>query len=166
MKTCGILITKKNSKRFPGKNRFMFERNVEIMIAVVGSRHTYMLTDDDYIFKKCIDMGINVIKKGPNIDDEMPSIEVIKYALMNIHIKYDIVCNILCNSIGHDEMGIIRAIEKLKSDESIIEVKSFDSNGDQSGIFAWWADKLPLHRHKISSINSNGKEIHYKSELK
>ena len=49
MKICGILISKEKSKRFPGKNRLLWQANAQILIDCVGRENVYMFTDDDII---------------------------------------------------------------------------------------------------------------------
>lgn len=163
---CGILITKKNSKRFPVKNRLLFKDNLKIMIEAVGKENTYMFTDDAEIADFCLNNDIKVIWKGLNIDDETSYLDVLRYAFMYINNKkYDVIATVICNSINHTSEKIIEAIHKLIDQPESIEIRSFDDKGNQSGIFVFRAEKFPDKWHHQGMIISNGREIHYESDL-
>jgi CMP-N-acetylneuraminic acid synthetase len=165
MKICGILITKEESKRFPEKNRKLFEHNLDIMINTVGHENVFMFTDDEYIAKVCFSKEVSVIRKRTNIDDEMSYLDVLRYAYMSIDEKYDVIVTVQCNSIGNIANDIFRAIDALKLDPHIVEVRSFNDHGKQSGIFAFKSGLIPEKWHHQAIIITNGKEIHYESEL-
>lgn len=165
MKICGILISKEKSKRFPGKNRLLWEDNARELLKFMWCGDIYMFTDDPEIIAKCRDLGIKVILKNVNFHDDYSYLEALKFAYRSISVKYDIIVSLLCNSVGHSMWEISNGIEKLKSDLSSDEVRSFDDNGNQSGIFIFRADRLPEKWHHMASIVSNGKEIHYEEEL-
>ncbi len=165
MKICGIMISKKISHRFPGKNRLLWKKNADILIDCVGVDNVYMLSDDQKIKSRCEFEGISIIDKKINIDDEMSYLDVLRFAYMSIPEKYDIIVTIMCNTVGHSKFAVINGIDKLIEDEQAAEVRSFDEYGNQSGIFIFKADKLPEKWHHMASIVSNGKEIHYQEEL-
>lgn len=165
MKTCGIMVSKKTSHRFPGKNRLLFKENAEILLQCLGIGNVYMLSDDQKIIDECLLMDINIILKKRNIDDELSYLDVLRFAYYSIGIKYDIIVTILCNSIGHTVSNVMEGIERLKNDPDASEYRSFDKNGLQSGIFIFKADKLPEKWHHMGAFLSNGKEIHYIEEL-
>lgn len=166
MKVCGIMAAKEHSKRFPGKNRLMYKHNLSILCDAVGRENVFMFTDDMEIMGYCIKKaGVWVIQKGINFDDEYNHLDILRYCIMNLNNKYDIIVSILCNTVGHTSEKIREAVRALQDHPEAIEVKSFDHDGCQSGIFAFWADRLPEKRHRIAMIISNGKEIHYKEEL-
>jgi hypothetical protein len=75
------------------------------------------------------------------------------------------IVSVLCNTVGHTSEKIREAVRALANDPESMELKSFDREGHQSGIFAFWADNLPETRYRVTSIFSPGKEIHYKEEL-
>jgi hypothetical protein len=165
MNVCGIMISKKISKRFPGKNLLLYRKNAEILVNCCGAGNVYMITDDNRIKAGCQTMGISVIDKNINIDDELSYLDVLRFAYYSIYKKYDIIVTILCNSVGHEYEAVMEGIEEINSNDDVIEVRSFDQYGVQSGIFIFRADKLPEKWHHMASIVSNGKEIHYRSEL-
>lgn len=165
MKTCGILIAKEKSKRFPGKNRLLWRDNADILIDCIGCDNVFMFTDDPEIIAKCRGLGIKVILKNINFDDEMSYLEAIRYTYLSLGVKYEAIVSILCDSVGNNIWNVADGLEKLSSDHHADEVRSFDENGNQSGIFIFRADRLPEKWHHMAAITSNGKEIHYREEL-
>lgn len=169
MKVCGIITAKKKSERFSGKNRFMFRHNLEIMAVALGKDNVFMYTDDKLIHDWCENNLFNYFVEPKRAADCLNHFSAMKSAYRKIldHGRnYDIIVTILCNTVGHAPINIVEAIAALQADPEAMEVKSFDNKGQQSGIFAFWADRLPEKRHRIVAINSNGQEIHYKEELK
>jgi len=165
MKVCGIIAAKEKSTRFPGKNRLMYKENLHNMSIALGKENIFMLTDDQEIYDYCISNGYTVHWEPPALALSGNHVFCLKYMNAVIKKEYDIIVTILCNTVGHSAMKIREAARALQCDPEALEVKSFNHEGHQSGIFAFWADRLPEKRHRIAMIISNGKEIHYKEEL-
>jgi len=165
MSTCKKKKKKKISKRFPNKNLLLFRENAEILIKCLGAENVYMLTDDYRIKAKCQVMGIAVIDKNINIDDELSYLDVLRFVYMSISKEYDFIVTILCNSIHHTKWSVMAGLKTIRNDSRVMEVRSFDEEGNQSGIFIFRGNKLPEKWHHMASVVSNGKEIHYRSEL-
>lgn len=166
MKTCGIMISKERSKRFPEKNRILFKENARLLQKVCGIPHTYMISNDLKIIEECYRLRIKTIYKNVNCHDELPYLEVLKHALYILPVKYDIIVSILSNSIGHSEIAIREGLEIIEKDSHVNDIRSFDNQGNQSGIFIFRVNNLPDKLYHQAAIISNGKEIHYKEELK
>ena len=134
MKTCGILIAKKNSKRFPDKNYLLYKNNLELMIDICGSENVYMTTNDRRIEHECTNIfkyGINVIWRGVNlIDDDQSYIEVLKFAWQSINKKYDYIISLVASSVGHKKEDILNGLFRLKNDYNSYEARSFDMHGN------------------------------------
>lgn len=160
------MISKEISHRFPGKNRLLFKENARLLQKVCGIAHTYMITNDMGIIEKCSEIGIKTIYKNVNCHDELPYLEVVKHALYILPIEYDIIVSILSNSIGHSEIAIREGLEIIEKDSHVNDIRSFDNQGNQSGIFIFRVSSLPDKLYHQAAITSNGKEIHYKEELK
>lgn len=165
-KICGIIGSKTISRRFPFKNRLLFENNLNILIDVLGREHVYMFSDDIEILSYCLLNKIAIIPKGPNFSDEHSHLDIIKFCINYIvDKKYNIIVSPLCNTIGHTPEDIENAINALINDPEAREVKAFDKSGHQTGLFAFWAESLPMVRHRVSAITCDAMEIHYRSEL-
>lgn len=165
MKVCGIMVSKEKSNRFPHKNRMLFEDNAKILLQFLGAGNVYMFTDDPVIKEICYQYSIVVISKNVNFQDEFPYIETIKFAYYAIMKQYDYIVSILSNSIGHTIGPIKKGLEIMKNDSQVNDIRSFDEEGNQSGIFIFRANSLPEKLYHQAAILSNGKEIHYQEEL-
>ncbi len=175
MKTCGIIIAKKNSIRFPGKNFHMvdgvpmFWHGVSVLKKFIPDNHLYVATDCEEIKIYSSQRGIRVIPRGPNVsDDEEPFFSVLKYAYQCLPESYDVIVSIAANSLYHDVDAIAHGLEIMKTQPEISEIRSFSDGGDQSGIFIFrhlvFEEPAMVLNH-MAAVKSNGREIHYKEEL-
>ena len=177
MKTVGIICVKENSNRFPGKNLHivdgapMFIHNARLLQNCPYIDKVYICLDTYDIAQYCVDPPhvYNVIQRNANMrDDEQPYFDVLKFAYQSINEKCDIIASILPNCIGHTQESVNQSIEKIINDSHVHEVRSFDADGNQSGILAF-RETIVKNDCKISnhmaSVNSNGREIHYLKEL-
>lgn len=173
-KICGIVIAKHNSNRFPGKNfakvedKPFFMHSVDLM-RKAGIEDIYVSTDSFLIDDICKNESVNVIFRGENVSsDNEDYFSVLKWTYKSLLIKYDIIVTVLANSYQHNHVSIINGLEKFE-DDYVSEVRSFDMYGNQSGIFMFTHEAI-MNKYEMSghmaSIISNGKEIHYKEELK
>ena len=173
MKAIGIIIAKENSIRFPGKNyhdvegKPMFLHAVNLLRDSKYIEKIVIATDSKIIKKYCKDM--TVIHRSKNITrDEQPFFEVLKFTYQSMSKRYDIIVSVLANSIEHTSGAVDKAIEKMMSDDHISEIRSFDNDGEQSGIFLL-RESVILEQHETSqhmaSVLSTGREIHYEDEL-
>lgn len=176
MKIIGIVIAKENSKRFKGKNYYpvdglpMFYHSVKLMEKTIDRKDIYVCTDSVFIKNYCSDRKIQTIDRGPNaIDDEQPYFEILKFAYQSINKKADIIVSVLANSIGHNPDAIKNGIAEMIKNKHVGEVRSFDADGNQSGIFLFreYLFKKEIHTlAHMASIKSDGVEIHTREELK
>lgn len=165
MNICGIMVSKEKSTRFPHKNRILFEDNAKLLLKVCGFGNVYMFTDDVEIKNQCAMLGIPIIPKRNNFDDEFTYLEALRYTFFSLPKKYDIIVSVQCDSVNHDVESVERGIELLKSDDHMTEVRAFNEKGKQSGVFIFRAEKLPDRWHHMGMVIDNGKEIHYREEL-
>ena len=176
MSAVGIIIAKENSIRFPGKNFHeynglpLFYHNVLLLKNCEKIDDVYVCTNSFKIINYCDERNIKTIFRPDNISfDEQPWFDVIKFAYYSLSYEYDILVSILANCIDHEQSILDSAIEKFIPDNSIKELRSFDNQGNQSGIVIL-RKEIVLFDNKISnhmaSIKSNGKEKHFKEELK
>jgi len=174
MKVCGIILAKENSNRFPGKNykeykgKPLFEHSLDLIRQFVKIEDIYICTDSSTIKIFC-NGKYNIINRYCNVNrDDEPYLSVLKYAYQFIAKSYDIIITVLANSINHDAEAIIEGIRILEKYDKIQEVRSFDSDGIQNGIFLF-REEFVLNcnstLHEMGYIYDPGKEIHYKEEL-
>jgi hypothetical protein len=169
MKVCGIMIAKKNSNRFPGKNRLLFEDNLKILINVCGEENTALVTNDTEIYNKCYNKKIIRHWRGPNAtEDEQPYMELIRFAYMNLPKKYDYIVSILANTIDHTKniVDVIKLkLQMMELSKNVTLMRSYNGANEQSGIFIFRTSRLPEKLYHEEMIYDSGCEIHYKKEL-
>lgn len=171
MKIVGVIVAKENSNRFKGKNYYMyygyplFWHNVQTMIDA-GITEVFVATDSKFIKDYCEDKNVSVIWRNDNINqDDQPIFDVLKYVHLLLG-KYDIMVNILANTINVKADDITRMLKCLK-DNNLKEVRSYDSNGVENGCMIFKSEVF--NKHEISAyvgaITTNSKEIHYEREI-
>lgn len=174
-KVVGVVVAKRESTRFPGKNYHivngepMFWGPVSCLLKSKYIDKVYVATNDrNNIFKYCIDRGVSVIWRGPNSSHpEEPLFDVIKFSYKSIDSSYDIIANIMANSIGHNQEDLDNAIELLVS-KGLKEVRSYSEENVENGILIL-DSSVVFEKHQLSSyvgmIQNNAKEIHYPNDL-
>ena len=74
----------------------------------------------------------------------------------------------MANCPGHTELDVKRALNKITSDKSINEIRSFDKDGNETGLMVF-KKKVIMENSSISShiaaIQTNGFEVHRKNDL-
>jgi len=174
MSAVGIIIVKEHSNRFPGKNYYfhngapMFYHNVELLLNCDKIDDVYVCTDSDYSWLYSYERNIKTIWRGKNISaDEQPFFEVLKYAYQSIPERYDYIVAILANCIGHKQDDVNTAVETA-IENNYHDVRSFNDSGRESGIIIL-KESVLINNFNISAhmgaVRSNGREIHYRSEL-
>lgn len=174
--TAGIMIVKKNSIRFPGKNfhhfkgKPLFANNVDALLGSIHIDTVYVGTDSDivseyYKFHK----NVHVIKRGCNISkDDQSLYDVLKYIYYSIYKQYDIMACVLANCINHKSSDMDRAIQLL-IDKHLNEIRSFNSDGVENGIVIIRTGVFEI-KHEISAyigaVISDGKEVHHVEDLR
>ena len=175
MKTVGIICVKENSNRFPGKNLHivdgapMFVHNARLLRSCPYIDDVYIVADGNSFDYWCDEYNLKMIRRGENMrDDEQEYFDVLKFAYQSINKRYDIITTILPNCINHTQEAVNKSIEKIIADDHVGEVRSFDADGNQSGIFSFREivvkSDCGISRH-MASVGSDGKEIHFKMEL-
>ncbi len=175
VKICGIILAKENSNRFPGKNyhevdgKPMFMHGVDLMKKFISPYNIYVAANSDIILGKTSINGCVPMSRLKNAcHDEQPFIDVLRTTYMQIAMQYDIIVSVLANSINHDSEALRQAIEIIQKNDKINEVRSFDIDGIQTGIFVF-REKFLLDfntsLHDSGSVIDPGREIHYIEEL-
>jgi CMP-N-acetylneuraminic acid synthetase len=170
----GIIIAKHNSNRFPGKNFFIYKNkpiflyNANLLINNKNIDDVFVSTNSFEIKKICEIEKIKIVERKINISyDDQSYFDVVRYTYFCLEKKYDWIITILANSINHKKEDIENVIATIKNDECN-EVRSFNSDGIESGILAF-SKNVILNQKEISSkiiyIKNNAREIHYASEL-
>ena len=166
MKTCGIMIAKENSNRYPGKNRNLFEDNLKILISTCGNENVYMFSNDCEIIKISKGYDVNILDRKINaIDDEQSYLDLLKYCYMDIDKEYDYIISILANSIKNKKEDIEKGLNIFNKNNKISLCRSYNDDGIQSGVFIFRPQKFPLIWYDEGCILNSGKEIHYEDEL-
>ena len=174
LKICGIILAKENSNRFPGKNWHevegipMFMHGAEFISSIIKPENVFIATDSEQVYQYSL-RCYNIIHREINAThDEQPYLDILRTVYMQLPYSYDIIISVLANSINHNIESLKRAIEIMQNDDSIDEVRSFDSDGKQSGIFVF-RERFLLNfnttLHPMASIQDDGREIHFKEEL-
>jgi len=138
--------------------------------AMMGCDHidsVVIATDDEDIAKYANDMGLIVVHRTINATTpDEPIFDVIKFAYKSLDRPYDIIVNIMANSIGHKSSDIDKGLELIVRSEAG-EIRSYGEDGIENGILI--LDSLQLPKHELSTyvgmIQTEASEIHYKWEL-
>ena len=169
-----IIAIKKNSKRFQKKNlqlinkEPLFWHSVKPFLTILKPKDIYIATDSQLIKKFCLKKKLNIIWRGPNKNkDEEPLFEVIKFAYSSLNFSSNFVLSVLANSPFHSKKNL-RDLKKQTLSSKFDEVRSFDKNGKETGLFGF-NSKMFSKKYEISSnlgsINGDAEEIHYKKEF-
>jgi|LakMenEpi03Aug12_release.lakeMendotaPanAssembly.Ray.scaffolds.fasta_scaffold474641_2 CMP-2-keto-3-deoxyoctulosonic acid synthetase len=169
-----IIGVKKDSKRLFKKNLRilgkypLFWQSIKCFTKFLDSQNIYVATNSMYVKKFCNKKKINVIWRGPNKSyHEEQLFDVLKYAYSTLNFKPKYILSVLANSPFHTDKNILDLINLIKTDK-YNEVRSFDKNGNETGLFAFKSKVLDT-QFQISShlgmICANAKEIHYLKEL-
>lgn len=162
--TCGIIIAKKNSKRFPGKNTHiyngkpLYKHNYDLLSSLFD---TYLCTNIPFLKEE------NIIYRGVNLStDEQPLFELIKFGYQSMPIAYEWIVCILANTINVDKKDVLKGLEIAKKN-NLKEVRSYGKNGVENGLLI--LHKTVINEPRISTyvgmIETDSKEIHYKNDL-
>jgi|GEM_PF-2423236 len=176
MKIVGIVIAKKESKRFNNKNIYivngvpMFWHAVCPLLKSNVIDDVYVATDSDIIKEYCRKREVNIIHRGVNaIHNDEPLFSILKHIYKCIENRYDIVVSILANSIGHQAIDIDKCVSMLIKNTELKEVRSCGRGNIENGILAI-RESVIYNKHELSTyigmIKSYGVEIHYEKDLK
>ncbi|MDC0461683.1 hypothetical protein OAM34_01600 [Alphaproteobacteria bacterium] len=169
------MAAKKNSKRFPGKNFYQYQgvplfwHSVQPLINSNLVSNVYVASDSDEVIKFCLDKDVKTIFRGVNaILDEEPLLNVLRYCVMTIDDKFDAIITIMANCPNHLISDVDSAINLMKQNPNLLEVRSFDKQGNETGLIVLRRSVI-LNNHQISShlgsIKTSGFEVHYKNDL-
>jgi len=173
MTSVGVVVAKKESKRFPGKNLYkvqgvpLFWHAVEAL-KKSGVDDVYVATNSEIISEYCTDRRIKIIWRGVNASENEESLfSLLKFCYKSISKKYDYMVNVLANSIGHTGEDVNKALNLIVENPTLKEIRSYDLRGIENGILVVSTDIFS--RHEISSyvgmIRDNAKEIHCIEDL-
>lgn len=170
----GLVAAKDNSNRFPGKNKYivdgfpLFYHSVKLLKESSLIDDVVVATDSEFILEYCKEKNIKTVWRPKNASrDEDKLISILRYAYYSLDQSYHTIVGIMANCPGNKlediEKGII-----LKEENDLKEVRSFDPNGLENGVLILDREILETNRdisYYIGSIQTTGKEIHYKTDL-
>jgi len=170
----GIVAAKKESSRFPGKNKFVFRdkplfwHSVETLLKSHLVNKVYVATDDEEIRSYCENKNVPVIWRNKNASDTNDKLlNILKFAFYSIKEEPSAIITIMANCPNHTVKDVNKAINIMK-EHSLREVRSFDRSGLENGLLLLSRDAIK-HLVEMScyigGIITDGKEIHYKEEL-
>jgi CMP-N-acetylneuraminic acid synthetase len=173
-KTIAIIAIKKNSKRLNKKNLKilkkypLFWHSIKCFFKVLSSKNIYIATNSLEVKNFCKKKKANIIWRGPNKSyDEEQLFDIIKYSYSTLNFKPKYILSVLANAPFHTKENIIDLITLIKTNKHD-EIRSFDKNGNETGLFAF-KSKVLDNQFQISShlgmISAEAKEIHYLKEF-
>lgn len=175
MKFIGIIAAKSQSLRFPGKNRYyykgtpLFWHSVEPLLTSTRVNDVIVTTDCMEIANFCSEKEVKVYSRHLNaVENEAPLIEVLKHVCLNYPANFDYVITIMANCPGHTCTDVDKAIEMIENNPDLNEIRSFDYEGNETGLMVF--NKKTIMRacaisSHIGAITTNGFEVHYKTDL-
>lgn len=169
-----IIAIKKNSKRFARKNlqiinkEPLFWHSIKPFLSVLKPKDIYIATDSQLIKSFCLKKRLNIIWRGPNKNiDEEQWFEVIKFAYSTLNFSSNYVISVLANSPFHSKKNL-KDLKKQILTSKFDEVRSFDNNGNETGLFGFkseiFSKRYEISNH-LGSIKGDAKEIHYRKEF-
>jgi len=175
MQVIGIVAAKRQSLRFPGKNKHMlagkplFWHSVEPLVDSDLVGDVIVSSDCPEIQEYCSLKGVEVQHRHINaIENEAPLLGVLKQVCLNYHSSFDCVVTIMANCPGHKVGDVEAAISLMKEDTSLNEIRSFDAEGNETGLMMF-RKHIILEAASISShigaIQTEGFEVHFKEDL-
>lgn len=174
MKSVGIVVAKKDSRRFPGKNSHVF-RGVPLfwhsVNALLNSKVDCVVvaTNSQSIQQYCKKKGVHVVWRGVNASEpEEPLFDVIKYCYKCLDEKFDIIVSLMANSIGHTPVHINQCVRFLKQNDDILELRSYGINGKENGILVIKSKVMCKHELStyMATYQNEALEIHRERDLK
>ena len=99
--------------------------------------------------------------------DEDKLINILRFGYYNLDKNYDVIVSLMANCPKHSTKKINDGIDLLK-DKKFKEVRSFNKDGEESGILIFKNEILENNfdiSYYIGGIISDVKEIHYKGDL-
>ena len=170
----GLVAAKDNSNRFPGKNKHihngepLFWHSVKPLLDSKID-DVYVITDSDYIKSYCEERNVGVIWRPKNATrDEDKLVSILRFGYYSLDKDYDVIVSLMANCPGHSVDTINNGIDLLKN-KNLREVRSFNKDGEESGMLIFSKDILQNNfdiSYYIGGLTSDVKEIHYKGDLK
>ena len=171
----GLVAAKDNSNRFPGKNKHihngepLFWHSVQPLLDSNKVDDVYVITDSDYIKSYCEKKNVGVIWRPKNSTrDEDKLVSILRFGYYNLDKDYDVVVSLMANCPGHSVDVINNGIDLLK-DRNLREVRSFNKEGEESGMLIFSKEILQNNfdiSYYIGGLISDIKEVHYIGDLK
>lgn len=163
-----IICAKKESKRFPKKNKRLIEN---VFCGLTNSPWPYLkdivvATDDNEIVDVCR-LATQVLHRPKNASVNDESVfNIARWAYYSLNQSYDHVCVVLPNVIKFSVNTINFGLQTLMKN-NLNEVRSYDKNGVENGVIIMKTDWF-LHGSLSTycgAIISDAKEIHREEEL-
>lgn len=176
MKIVGIMITKENDTRFPGKHLYlingkpMFMHGLDLMSKFIDKRDIYLYSDSLDLFKLFKENYFSdnfILRRDNACLNKQLWINILRSVYLRLNKHYDLIISILGSSINHDYMALKAALDLIINFPDLNEIRSFNQ-GFQSGIFVFREKVLldfNLNRYPIGAVSDSGKQIHYEYEL-
>ncbi len=170
----GLVVAKENSSRFPGKNKYLHEgkplfwHSVEPLLRCDKVDEVYVVTDSEYVKSYCEERHVGIIWRPRNAArDEDKLVNILRFGYYNLDKEYEAVVSIMANCPGHNARDIEKGIELLE-ERGLREVRSFDKNGEESGLLIFSKDILEGNfdiSYYMGGVFSDVTEIHYQEDL-
>ena len=93
-----------------------------------------MPSDSDYIKSYCEERNVGVIWRPKNASrDEDKLVSILRFGYYSLDVDYDVVVSLMANCPGHLTKIIDDGIDLLQ-DKKMREVRSFNNDGEESGL--------------------------------
>ena len=169
----GLVAAKDNSNRFSGKNKHihngepLFWHSVKPLLDSKVD-DVYVITDSDYIKSYCEERSVKVIWRPKNAQrDEDKLVSILRFGYYSLNKDYDVIVSLMANCPGH-KVDIINDGIDLLINKNLREVRSFNKNGEESGMLIFSKDIVQNNfdiSYYIGGLVSDVNEIHYKDDL-
>lgn len=167
IKTIAIICTRKESERFPLKNRLLIGDVLKRIEGASFLDKILVASDDEELQPKegCSRIHrISLTKKICHKDNSV--FGSARWAYNSIEEDYDVVVMILTNVIRFESVYVNKCIDILLKN-NLNEVRTYDKDGVENGVIVMkrdWFLKGSLSVY-CGGVLSSAKEIHYEDEL-
>jgi CMP-N-acetylneuraminic acid synthetase len=169
-----MVAAKHDSRRFPGKNRFvhdgvpLFWHSVRPLLDAPSVDRVLVGTDSPEIREYCEARGVEVVWR-PRVaaEPEASLLTVLRFMYQHLDEQPEMVVSIMANCPGHIPEVVETAIAKMRACR-LKEVRSFTRDGDESGLLALRPEVI-ARISEISSymgiVTSDVEEVHNREDL-
>lgn len=167
-KTVVIVCAKKESKRFPKKNRQLIRGVVDQILMLSGIDKVVISTDDKEILRMYPrSTRVKKLEREYNsLEPEDSLFNIALWSYYSLNEPYDIVIIANPNVVNFKKRAVYEAIQVLiKKNRN--EVRTYDINGVENGLIVMKRDYFLKRAYSsyVGAIITDAKEIHYEAEL-